>query len=304
MTDTPAIPTTRCGYIALVGRPNVGKSTLLNRLIGQKLCITSRKPQTTRHRIMGIKTDGDVQYVFVDTPGMHVDTKHAMNRYLNRAASTTILDVDIIVFVIEASGWTKEDDLVLEKLKEADAPVVVAINKVDRLVNKEKLLPLLAELSEKMPFKDIIPLSATKGVNIEILEQQLATMLPHSEFFFAEDQITDRSMRFVAAELIREKLIRRLGKELPYALTVEIEEYQEEDGILTVGAVIWVERAGQKSIVIGKDGSMLKEIGRQSREDLEKMLETKVFVRLWVKVREGWSDDERALRSLGYSEDS
>lgn len=301
MIDTPA---TRCGYIALVGRPNVGKSTLLNRLIGQKLCITSRKPQTTRHRIMGIKTTDDVQFVFVDTPGMHVDNRHAMNRYLNRAATTTMLDVDIIVFVIEASGWTKEDDLVLEKLKQADAPVVLAINKVDRLVNKEKLLPLLAELSKKMSFKDIIPLSATKGSNIDVLEQQLATMLPHSEFFFAEDQITDRSMRFVAAELIREKLIRRLGKELPYALTVEIEEYQEEDGILTVGAVIWVERAGQKSIVIGKEGSMLKEIGRQSREELEKMLETKVYVRLWVKVREGWSDDERALRSLGYSEDS
>jgi GTP-binding protein Era len=301
MTDAPA---TRCGYIALVGRPNVGKSTLLNRLIGQKLCITSRKPQTTRHRIMGIKTTESVQYVFVDTPGMHLDNKHAMNRYLNRAASTTMLDVDVIVFVIEAGGWTEEDELVLGKLKEADAPVVVAVNKVDRLANKEALLPLLAELSEKMSFKDIIPLSATKGVNIEVLEQQLATMLPYSEFFFDEDQITDRSMRFVAAEIIREKLIRRLGKELPYALTVEIEEYKQEGGMVNVGAVIWVERPGQKAIVIGKGGSMLKEIGRQSREELEKMLETKVFVRLWVKVREGWSDDERALRSLGYSEDS
>ncbi|WP_126455465.1 GTPase Era [Sulfuriflexus mobilis] len=301
MTELPA---TRCGYIALVGRPNVGKSTLLNRLIGQKLCITSRKPQTTRHRIMGIKTTNDVQYVFVDTPGMHVDNKHAMNRYLNRAATTTILDVDVIVFVIEAGGWTKDDELVLEKLKQADAPVVLAVNKVDRLTNKEALLPLLADLNEKMSFKDIIPLSATKGINIDVLEQQLATMLPHSEFFFAEDQITDRSMRFVAAELIREKLIRRLGKELPYALTVEIEEYKQDDGVLTIGAVIWVERPGQKAIVIGKGGAMLKEIGRQSREELEKMLETKVFVRLWVKVREGWSDDERALRSLGYSEDS
>jgi GTP-binding protein Era len=301
MTDVPA---TRCGYIALVGRPNVGKSSLLNRLIGQKLCITSRKPQTTRHRIMGIKTTADVQYVFVDTPGMHLDNKHAMNRYLNRAASTTMHDVDVIVFVIEASGWTEEDELVLGKLKEVTAPVVLAVNKVDRLANKEDLLPLLAELGEKMSFSDIIQLSATRGVNIDVLEQQLATMLPPSEFFFDEDQITDRSMRFVAAEIIREKLIRRLGKELPYALTVEIEEYKQEDGLLNVGAVIWVERPGQKAIVIGKGGSMLKEIGRQSREELEKMLETKVFVRLWVKVREGWSDDERALRSLGYSEDS
>ena len=178
------------------------------------------------------------------------------------------------------------------------------INKVDRLANKEDLLPLLASVNEKMAFHDIIPLSATKGVNIDVLEQQLAKLLPQSEFFFAEDQITDRSMRFVAAELIREKLIRRLGKELPYALTVEIEEYAQENDMLSVGAVIWVERPGQKAIVIGKGGSMLKEIGRQSREELEKMLDTKVFVRLWVKVREGWSDDERALRSLGYSEDS
>ena len=301
MTDAPA---TRCGYIALVGRPNVGKSTLLNRLIGQKLCITSRKPQTTRHRIMGIKTTADVQYVFVDTPGMHLDNKHAMNRYLNRAASTTILGVDVIVFVIDAGGWAKDDDMIVEKLKQADVPVVLAINKVDRLANKEDLLPLLASVNEKMAFHDIIPLSATKGVNIDVLEQQLAKLLPQSEFFFAEDQITDRSMRFVAAELIREKLIRRLGKELPYALTVEIEEYAQEDDMLSVGAVIWVERPGQKAIVIGKGGSMLKEIGRQSREELEKMLDTKVFVRLWVKVREGWSDDERALRSLGYSEDS
>jgi len=293
----------RCGYIAFIGRPNVGKSTLLNRLVGQKICITSRKPQTTRHRVLGIKTTKDTQFIFVDTPGIHVDDKHAMNRYMNRAAKTAVHDVDIIVFVIEATGWNKADDLVLERLKHADAKIIIAVNKIDRLDKKDALLPLLQKLSELEGVSDIIPMSATKGDNTDLLESTLQKMLPESDFFYDEEQVTDRSMRFIAAELIREKLIRRLGKELPYALTVEIEEYENKEGVLHVGAVIWVERAGQKVIVIGKNGSMLKEIGRQSRKELEKMLETKVFVRLWVKVREGWSDDTRALRSLGYTDD-
>jgi len=293
----------RCGYVAFIGRPNVGKSTLLNRLIGQKLCITSRKPQTTRHRVLGIKTTSDTQFIFVDTPGMHIDNKHAMNRYMNRAAKTAVHDVDVVVFVIEATGWTEEDELVLERIRHTDAHMVLVINKIDRLAKKDALLPLLQKMSELENITDIIPLSAKSGDNTNVLEERLRTLLPEGDFFFDEEQITDRSMRFVATELIREKLIRRLGKELPYALTVEIEEYQETGGVLHVGAVIWVERAGQKAIVIGKGGSMLKEIGRQSRQELEKMLETKVFVRLWVKVREGWSDDERALRSLGYTDD-
>jgi len=293
----------RCGYVAFIGRPNVGKSTLLNRLVGQKICITSRKPQTTRHRVLGIKTTSDTQFIFVDTPGMHIDNKHAMNRYMNQAAKTAVHDVDIIVFVIEATGWNEADDLVLERLEHTDAKIIIAINKIDRLDKKDALLPLLQKLSELKSVTEIIPLSATKGDNIELLESTLTTMLPEADFIFDEEQVTDRSMRFIAAELIREKLIRRLGKELPYALTVEIEEYQYEKDILHVGAVIWVERSGQKVIVIGKNGSMLKEIGRQSRQELEKMLETKVFVRLWVKVREGWSDDTRALRSLGYTDD-
>jgi len=295
--------TKRCGYVAFIGRPNVGKSTLLNHLVGQKLCITSRKPQTTRHRVLGIKTTNDTQFIFVDTPGMHIDNKHAMNRYMNQAAKTAIHDVDVVVFVIEAMGWRDEDDLVLERIKHTNAHVIIAINKVDRLAKKDALLPLLQKLSTIENITDIIPLSAKSGDNTRLLEDRLRSLLPEDDFFFDEEQITDRSMRFVAAELIREKLIRRLGKELPYALTVEIEEYQDVEGVLHVGAVIWVERAGQKAIVIGKGGSMLKEIGKQSRQELEKMLETKVFVRLWVKVREGWSDDERALRSLGYTDD-
>jgi len=293
----------RCGYVAFIGRPNVGKSTLLNRLVGQKLCITSRKPQTTRHRVLGIKTTEDTQFIFVDTPGMHIDDKHAMNRYMNQAAKTAVHDVDIVVFVIDGTGWTEGDDLVVERLQHTEAKIVVAVNKIDKLDKKEELLPLLQKLSELENVSEIIPLSATKGQHIDTLESTLRSMLPVADFFFDEEQVTDRSMRFIAAELIREKLIRRLGKELPYALTVEIEEYADRDGILQIGAVIWVERAGQKAIVIGKNGSMLKEIGRQSRLELEKMLETKVFVRLWVKVREGWSDDARALRSLGYTDD-
>lgn len=294
---------TRCGYVALIGRPNVGKSTLLNRLVGQKICITSRKPQTTRHRVLGIKTTSDTQFIFVDTPGIHTDDKHAMNRYMNQAAKTAVHDVDVIVFVIEATGWTAADDVVLERLKHTNAKLVIAVNKIDKLEKKDTLLPLIQQLSEIDGVTEIIPLSATKGDNTELLESSLKKMLPASEFFYDEEQVTDRSMRFIAAELIREKLIRRLGKELPYALTVEIEEYKQEKGVLHVGAVIWVERSGQKVIVIGKKGAMLKEIGRQSRQELEIMLDTKVFVRLWVKVREGWSDDTRALRSLGYTDD-
>ncbi|MCK4743538.1 MAG: GTPase Era [Sulfuriflexus sp.] len=293
----------RCGYVAFIGRPNVGKSTLLNRLVGQKLCITSRKPQTTRHRVLGIKTTKDTQFIFVDTPGMHIDNKHAMNRYMNQAAKTAVHDVDVIVFVIDGTGWTEGDDLVVERISHTEAKIVIAVNKIDKLDKKEALLPLLQKLSELKNISEIIPLSATKGHHVDTLEKTLESMLPEAEFFYDEEQVTDRSMRFIAAELIREKLIRRLGKELPYALTVEIEEYSVEKGMLQVGAVIWVERDGQKSIVIGKNGSMLKEIGRQSRLDLEKMLGQKVFVRLWVKVKEGWSDDARALRSLGYTDD-
>ncbi len=292
----------RCGYVAIVGRPNVGKSTLLNRILGQKISITSRRPQTTRHRILGIKTTERYQAVYLDTPGLHLNARKAMNRYLNRAASEVLDDVDVAVFVVEGTRWTDEDEWVLKRLERAGVPVILAINKVDK-VDKEALLAHIAELAGRAEFKAVVPLSARKGENVEALEEEVEKLLPPNAPFYPEDQVTDRSMRFMAAELVREKLMRRLGQELPYALTVEVESFEEERGVVHIGAVIWVERAGQKAIVIGKGGENLKEVGRQARLDLEKMMERKVFLRLWVKVKEGWSADERALRSLGYGDE-
>jgi GTP-binding protein Era len=294
---------TRCGYVALIGRPNVGKSTLLNKMLGQKISITSRKPQTTRHRVLGIKTEANTQYIFVDTPGLHDNDKLAMNRYMNRAASTAINDVDVVVFLVEAKGWQKADEIALERIKQSGVPVVVAINKVDLQKNKDALLPLISELQEKVDPTAIVPVSARSGDGVQQLEELLSTYLPEAAFFYEEDQVTDRSMRFIAAEIIREKLIRRLGKEVPYATTVEIEQYKREGNMWNIAAVIWVERKGQKNIVIGKNGEMIKAIGQQAREELEKMLESKIYLQLWVKVRSGWSDDERALRSLGYTDE-
>ncbi len=293
----------RSGIIAIVGRPNVGKSTLMNRILGEKLSITSRKPQTTRHRLLGIKTIGTTQFVYVDTPGIHNNQETAMNRYLNRAATSSMEDVDVIVFVVDGEQWTEEDDGVVEILKRHNCPVVAAINKVDQIGDKEKLLPVIATLSERYDFAEIIPLSALKGKGVEQLEQQLEVLLPEGYHFYEEDQITDRSERFLVAERIREKLTRQLGQELPYALTVEIEQFKQEGKTTHIAAVIWVERAGQKGIVIGKKGARLKSIGKEAREELEELLQRKIFLQLWVKVRAGWSDDDRALQSLGYRED-
>lgn len=292
----------RCGYVAIVGRPNVGKSTLLNHLLGQKLSITSQKPQTTRHRILGIKTEHQAQIIYVDTPGIHLGGKKAMNKYLNRAASTAIADVDVILFVVEGTKWTDEDEAVCRQVKNAGIPVILVINKVDKLDDKQILLPHLQQLSEKMSFTAILPVSARKGDGLAALEQEVISHLGEAEAFFPEDQITDRSERFIAAELIREKLFRILGQELPYALSVEIEKFEEADGVRRIAAVIWVEREGQKAIIIGKGGLQLKRVGEQARIDMEKFFESKVFLKLWVKVKQGWSDDERALRSLGYDE--
>lgn len=293
----------RCGYIAIVGRPNVGKSTLLNQLIGQKVSITSRKPQTTRHRIMGINTTERAQFVYVDTPGMHRAGKRAINRYMNRAAQSAMQDVDVIVFVVDGLAWTDEDQDVLDRLHEGTAPVILAVNKVDEIAQKETLLPHLEALAAKGKFAEIIPLSARKGVNTDVLERKIEELLPGSEPFFPADQVTDRSERFLAAELVREKLMRALGEEVPYALTVEIEQFKRKGKVQHIGAVIWVERDGQKAIVIGKEGQGLKNIGRQARIDMERAFDSKVFLELWVKVREGWSDDERALKSLGYTDE-
>lgn len=292
----------RCGYAAIVGRPNVGKSTLLNRILGQKISITSHRPQTTRHRIVGIHTTDRYQAIYVDTPGLHQAEGKAMNRYLNRAATSSLKDVDVIIFVVEGIKWTSEDEWIAQRLSEQTTPVILVINKIDEL-DKEALLPHIQALSTKLKFHSVVPLSARVGSNVEALDQEVSQLLPVNPPAYPEDQVTDRSMRFIAAELIREKLMRRLGQELPYALTVEIELYKEQEGVVHIHAVIWVERDGQKAIVIGKKGQVLKQIGQQAREELEKQLEQKVFLQLWVKVKEGWSSDERALRSLGYSDE-
>ena len=295
--------TFRCGYVALVGRPNVGKSTLMNHLLGQKLSITSRKPQTTRHRIIGIKTTEQAQIVYVDTPGIHLQAKKAMNRFMNRAASSAIDDVHVVVFVVEALKWTDEDEMVLSALKGITAPVILAVNKVDRLKQKEELLPFLHTLHEKLNFSEVVPISAKSGTNLPQLETEIIRHLDISEPYYPEDQLTDRSSRFLAAEIVREKLMRNLGQELPYATTVEIEKFEELDRLNRIHALIWVERDNQKSIVIGEKGERLKKVGQQARLDMQKLFDKKVHLELWVKVKAGWSDDERALSSLGYRDD-
>ncbi len=292
-----------CGFVALVGRPNVGKSTILNRLVGQKVSITSRRPQTTRHRILGIKTDAQGQIVFVDTPGLHQAQPRAMNRYLNRAAIDSLRDVDVVVFVVEGTRWKKDDDWVLEKLERVSCPVILAINKIDRVTDKAELLPHLQALSAKREFSELIPVCAKNGDHLDQLETALRKYLPESPPFYGEDQVTDRSERFLAAELVREKLFRKLGEEVPYGLTVEIERFKAEKNSLHIHALIWVEKSSHKPMVIGSKGERLKEVGREARQDMEKAFDRKVFLQLWVKVKEGWADDERALRSLGYNED-
>jgi len=292
----------KAGFVALVGRPNVGKSTLLNHLLGQKISITSRRPQTTRHRIHGIRTTEEGQAVFVDTPGIHASEKRAMNRYLNKTAGSALADVDLIVWVVDRAGWLPEDELVLKRIRTSGQPVILAINKIDRMEDRDQLLPFLSDASADYPFAALIPISALKGSNLAMLDKAIMDHLPEGPLIFPEDQITDRSMRFMAAEMIREKLLRSLGQEVPHALTVEIEQFKQEEGLTRISALIWVERQGQKAIVIGKKGEVLKKVGERSRLDLERMIEGKVFLQLWVKVKEGWSDDERALRSLGYSD--
>ena len=293
----------RSGYVALVGRPNVGKSTLLNRLLGQKISITSRRPQTTRHRILGIRTTRHAQVMYVDTPGIHSHAGRAMNRFMNRAAIDALHDVDIIIFMVEGGGWTDEDEGILEKIVHTGLPVVLVINKIDRLADKTGLLLQLEQLSGKMSFQEMIPLSARSGDHVDALEKAIERLLPVAPPYYPDDQITDRSERFLAAEFIREKLFRKLGREVPYGLTVEIERFREEGDVVRIHGLILVERPGQKAIVIGKHGALLKEVGRQARLDIEQTLKKRVYLQLWVKVKQGWADDERALRSLGYTDE-
>ncbi|MBR9869815.1 MAG: GTPase Era [Gammaproteobacteria bacterium] len=299
---TPDNPNSRCGFVAIVGRPNVGKSTLLNHILGQKLSITSRKPQTTRHQVLGIKTEGDVQAIYVDTPGMHEEEPRAINRYMNKAATSALVDVDVVVFVVDQLNWTTADEMVLEKLERVKCPVILAINKVDKLEKRELMLPHLESLAAKRDFAEIIPLSALRETNLEPLEEAVGRFLPQSVHFYPDDQITDRSQRFMASEMVREKITRQLGAELPYSVAVEIEEFKQQGKTLHISALILVERDGQRKIIIGDKGARLRQIGQEARIDMERMFDTKVMLKLWVKVKRGWADSDRALKSLGMND--
>ena len=298
----PENPDSRCGFVAIVGRPNVGKSTLLNHILGQKLSITSRKPQTTRHKVLGIKTVGPVQAIYVDTPGMHVEEPRALNRYMNKAATSALSGVDVVVFVVDQLAWTTADEMVLEKLSKLECPVILAVNKVDRIEKRENLLPHLDMLSRKRDFSEIIPMSALKETNLEPLEEAVGRFLPESVHFYPDDQITDRSERFMASEMVREKITRQLGAELPYSVAVEIEEFKRDGKTLHISALILVEREGQKKIMIGDKGDRLRSIGQDARADMERMFDSKVMLRVWVKVKRGWADSDRALKSLGMND--
>ena len=291
----------RCGFVAIIGRPNVGKSTLLNHILGQKISITSRKPQTTRHQILGVKTSATSQVIYVDTPGIHKRRSTAINRYMNRAAGSVLSDVDLVLFVVQAMKWTEEDEAVLARLKEVKVPVLLVVNKIDKVGDKSELLPYIEKLSEMCQFDAVIPVSALHAENIDQLEADVSERMPENAPFFPEDQITNRNVRFLSAEIIREKLVRELGQELPYTTTVEIDRFEEGGSITRIFATIYVETRGQKAIIIGRKGARLKSIGSKARADIEKMLDGKVYLELWVKIREGWSNDERALASLGYT---
>ena len=297
MTKQP----TYCGYVAIIGRPNVGKSTLLNHILGQKLCITSRKPQTTRHTLLGIKTERAVQMIFVDTPGIHTNQERAINRVMNRSAASVIADVDLVIFVLDRFEWSEADEYVAKYLQNTKSPVIVAVNKVDMVEDKEQLLPHLDFVATKVKAAELIPLSALRKTNLSELEEKVRSFMPENNHLYPEDQITDRSQRFLAAEIVREKITRQLGAEVPYQVTVEIEQFRVEGKVTFIDALILVERDGQKRIIIGTNGERIKKIGQQARADIESLLDSKVMLRTWVKVRSGWSDDERALQSLGYT---
>ena len=292
----------RCGYVALVGRPNVGKSTLMNRILGQKLSIVTAKPQTTRQRIAGIKTTEKGQVIYVDTPGIHLAAQTALNRYMNRIARASFHDVDLILFMIEADRWTKQDENVAQALESASAPVLLVVNKIDLVPDKPRLLKFLEHEVKTDRFAGVFLVAAKAGGGVKDLEKKVMQDLPFSRPFYDEDQFTDRSERFLAGELVREQLMLRLHQELPYSVTVQIEEFKRRDGILRIGAIIFVERKGQKQIVIGKGGDVLKFVGTQARHALQELFDEKIFLRLWVKVSRDWSDNERALKQFGYDD--
>lgn len=293
---------TRCGYVALIGRPNVGKSTLLNRFVGQKLSIVTAKPQTTRQQIAGIKTTAEGQVVFLDTPGIHLAAKRALNRYMNRIARAALNGVDVVLFLIEAERWTKQDEHVARALENVAVPIILVVNKVDQVADKTHLLAFLRDKVQNKPFAHVVLISARQGKGVADLEALVMQHLPFSKPMYDEDQFTDRSERFLAGELIREQLMLRLNQELPYALTVEVEEFKRTSELLRISAIIWVEREGQKQIVIGSSGQVLKQVGSRARAALEELFEQKVFLRTWVKVSSDWSDNEKSMRQLGFDE--
>ncbi|MEM7363427.1 MAG: GTPase Era [Pseudomonadota bacterium] len=305
MSDSPedSVVSTRCGYAALIGRPNVGKSTLLNYLLGQKVSITSRKPQTTRHRLIGIKTDENTQVLYVDTPGIHDGQKKAINRYMNQAAVSVLRDVDVVVWMTDRASWNEDDEKARDAIRELGCPLIIAVNKIDLLPSQDVLVKKLTELAENFPDAELVPISATTGENVPALEALVYAAMPSGPFLFPDDQITDRSVRFMVAETVREKIMRQLGEELPYAVTVQVDEFKDDGKTIHIDMTAFVERQGQKVILIGKSGQRLKRIGTDARTDIEALLSRKVMLNLWVKVKSGWSDDERALRSLGYRDE-
>ena len=302
----------KTGYVAIVGRPNVGKSTLMNHLLGQKLSITSRKPQTTRHRIHGILSNDEMQAVFVDTPGIHRNEVRAINERMNKAAVSALVDVDLVLFVVDSDQWRDDDLLVLQKLGDTNLTVVLVINKADTLKDKGSVLPLIETFNDSFDFADIVPVSALKNQNLDRLQEVIASHLPIADPIYDTEQITDRSERFLASEIIREKIMRSAGDEVPYDLTVQIDGFKDEAAHIDpktgrprkactfIDATIYVERSGQKAIVIGDKGQRIKQVGMDARKDMEQLFDKKIMLTLWVKVKRGWSDDERALTSLGY----
>ena len=290
----------RSGYVAVIGRPNVGKSTLINAVMGRKISIVTAKPQTTRHRILAVHTTPEAQIIFVDTPGLHHKAGKAMNRLMNRAAASAFADADLILFMSDATRWTKVDEAALQRLEGCRAPIIALLNKVDKVNPKEKLLEALVQMSERHDFAEIVPVSAAKGDNLDKLMAMLPGFLPESPPLFPEDMHTDRSREFYAAEIIREKLTLMLHQELPYGLTVQIEKYVEAEKNVAINAIIWVERDSQKGMVVGKNGTVLKKVGRAARLDLVEQLQCPVHLELWVKVKSNWADNEKDLQSLGY----
>ncbi len=290
----------RCGFVAVIGRPNVGKSTLVNAIVGRKVSIVTAKPQTTRHRILAVHHVADAQIIFVDTPGLHLKAGKAMNRLMNRAAASALADADLVLFVSDAMRWTEEDELVLRRLESCRAPVIALANKVDKVHPKDRLLEVLERLSKRHDFAEIVPISATKGDNLDTLVAMLPRFLPVSPALFPADTLTDRGREFHAAEIIREKLTLMLHQELPYGLTVQVERLVEDEKGVAIDAIIWVERESQKGIVVGKQGAVLKRVGSAARRDLAGQLGRPVHIELWVKVKANWADSEKDLLSLGF----